>query len=528
MRVTFVYPEYEALGIEYVSAALRRAGHETQLVFDPRLFRDSAISIAPLGRLFSRRDEVLERIAASRPDLVAFSVLTHNWSWFLDLAGAIRERLGVPILAGGSHPTLAPERVMAEAVVDFACVGEGEDAAVELARALERGTDTTRIPNIWARDARGQVVANAPRALEQDLDAIPFPDKTLFRGSPMAPDDLYLAIASRGCAYRCTFCIENRLQALYQNGGRYLRARSVDNLLAELRAARAAIPYRAVWFCDEIFTWNLEWLREFAPRYRDQIGVPFLALVHPNFVNDEIAGLLALAGCAKVDMGVQTLTQELRRGVLRRHESNARIADAIRALRSAGVWVDVDNIINLPGETNDDLVRMAEFYNEHRPDTAKFYWLQIYPGTEMVDKAVALGAMTRDAVEHVPERAELGSYYRGDPSSPREKRQLYLFLMLLLFLPRAFNRWVLAHRAYRWLPTLGLTITFPHVVLSLCHQAIERFRFATGLDRRPWPAVRSMPRRYTRLYRTEIRRWLGERFRTDSPASAPLVVQPSA
>jgi hypothetical protein len=345
----------------------------------------------------------------------------------------------------------------------------------------------------------------------------------------MAPDDLYLALASRGCAYRCTFCVENRLQALYQGDGRYLRARSVDNLLAELRTARASIPYQAVWFCDEIFTWNLPWLREFAPRYKDEIGVPFLALVHPNFVNDEVAGLLALAGCAKVDMGVQTLTAELRRGVLRRNESNVRIADAIRALRAAGVWVDVDNIINLPGETNDDLVRMAEFYNEHRPDTAKFYWLQIYPGTEMVDKAIALGAVDADQLDHVPERAELGSYYRGDPHSPREKRQLYLFLMLLLFLPRAVNRWVLAHRAYRWLPTPGLTVTLPHVVSSLAHQLLERFRWVTGLDRRPWPAVRSMPRRYTRLYREEIGRWLRAGVgRPRAPLAAALVAQPSA
>lgn len=530
MRVTFVYPEYEALGIEYVSAALRRAGHEARLVFDPRLFQDSAISIAPLGRLFSRRDEVLDAVAATRPDLVAFSVLTHNWSWFLDLAGAIRARLGVPIVAGGSHPTLAPERVMAEPVVDFACVGEGEDAAVDLADALARGADTTHIPNIWARDAAGNVVSNAPRALVQDLDSLPFPDKSLFAGTPMASGDLYLAIASRGCAYRCTFCIENRLQALYQNDRRYLRARSVSDLLRELRSARAVHDYRAVWFCDEIFTWNLPWLREFAPRYRDEIGVPFLALVHPNFVNEEVAGLLALAGCAKVDMGVQTLTAELRQSVLRRNESNVRIADAIRALRSAGVWVDVDNIVNLPGETSDDLVRMAEFYNEHRPDTAKFYWLQIYPGTEMVDKAIALGSVTADQIDHVPERAELGSYYRGDPSAPREKRQLYFFLMLLLFLPRRVNRVVIARRLYRWLPTPGVTVTLPHVVLSLAHQMIERIRWASGLDRRPWPAVRSMPRRYTRLYRVEVGRWLRERLaRGRAPlAAGPLVAQPSA
>jgi len=40
MRVVFVYAGFENLGIEYLSAVLKRAGHETRLAFDPRLFND--------------------------------------------------------------------------------------------------------------------------------------------------------------------------------------------------------------------------------------------------------------------------------------------------------------------------------------------------------------------------------------------------------------------------------------------------------------------------------------------------------
>ena len=486
MRVTFVYPEYEALGIQYVSAALRAAGHETSLVFDPRLFADSAVTVPRLARLFARREALVEQLVESRPEVVAFSVLTHNVSWFLDLAGEAKRRLGVPVIAGGVHPTLSPAQVVAEPVVDHVVVGEGEEAAVDLVGALARGADTTSIPNVWTtRD--GEIVENAPRLLIRDLDALPFPDKGLYARTPMEPRELYLAIASRGCAYRCTFCTENALQELYVGKGPYLRTRSPGDLLDELREARERIPYRVVWFCDEIFTWNLRWLREFCPRYREEIGVPFLALVHPNFVDDEVADLLALAGCAKVDMGVQTLTEDLRRDVLGRNETTGRVAGAIASLRRAGIWVDVDNIINLPGETNEDLVRMAAFYDEHRPDAAKFYWLQIYPGTEMVEKAVERGALAPEEVDRIPEEAELGSYYRGDPDSPREKRQIYLWLLLLLFFPRPLNRLILRHRLWRWLPTPGVAVHFHHVVLSLVHHLVEWIRWRTGLDRGTGP-----------------------------------------
>ena len=40
MHITFVHSHYENLGIEYISAVLKQAGHKTDLVFEPGLFHN--------------------------------------------------------------------------------------------------------------------------------------------------------------------------------------------------------------------------------------------------------------------------------------------------------------------------------------------------------------------------------------------------------------------------------------------------------------------------------------------------------
>ena len=61
MRVLFVYPAHENLGIEYLSAVLRAAGHVTELAFDPVLFDDAFIQHSVLGRVFDHGDVLVEQ-----------------------------------------------------------------------------------------------------------------------------------------------------------------------------------------------------------------------------------------------------------------------------------------------------------------------------------------------------------------------------------------------------------------------------------------------------------------------------------
>ena len=97
MKIAFAHLGRESLGIEYLSAVLKRAGHETRLALDPGLFgeNDNVFYVPALERLLDQRRRVVEEIVSWSPDVVAFSAYTSTFQWCLDVAQAVRGRCGV-------------------------------------------------------------------------------------------------------------------------------------------------------------------------------------------------------------------------------------------------------------------------------------------------------------------------------------------------------------------------------------------------------------------------------------------------
>src|SRR5574341_441540 len=103
MKLAFVYCIEESLGVEYLSAVLKQAGHETHLIFDPRLFdfNHKAYTNRILARIFDFREHLLGELVSLSPDMVAFSANSPNYQWTLAFAQQVKERLNVPIVMGG-------------------------------------------------------------------------------------------------------------------------------------------------------------------------------------------------------------------------------------------------------------------------------------------------------------------------------------------------------------------------------------------------------------------------------------------
>ena len=173
MRVLFIYPNLNAqigfnYGVAFLSAVLRRNGHVT------RLLNINESLGYPLD---------LERIAgdvkAFSPDLVGFSVVSNQFRYALEIGKAIRGYTDAPFVCGGVHATMVPREVLETGIFDYACLGEGEEALVELANALEVHGDTTKIPNIWMK-RDGRIIKNRVRPFiplenlpSKDYDAAP-------------------------------------------------------------------------------------------------------------------------------------------------------------------------------------------------------------------------------------------------------------------------------------------------------------------------------------------------------------------
>ena len=228
MRVLFIYPNLNAqigfnYGIAYISGLLKAHGIETALLN----INDQLGYPLDLDRI--GRD--VERIA---PDLIGFSVLTNQYKYALEIARHIRKRFDGPIVFGGIHPTMDPEGVLAEGIADYICVGEGEEAFLE---AVEKGSPEGRSEHGVSGQRPHR--SRAPRPYT-DIRALPPKDYEVFDFQSMidAKDGWVGLLASRGCPFSCTYCLNHKIIRVYKDSGcspkLYIRRHSVDQVMGEI------------------------------------------------------------------------------------------------------------------------------------------------------------------------------------------------------------------------------------------------------------------------------------------------------
>lgn len=385
MRVLFIYKDVtltEPLGVLYLAAALRRAGHEAALA------------------LADRRD-FLRQVQTFEPDVLAYSVTTGYHQFYVGLNRDLKAALNRPVLSvfGGPHATFFPEFVEEEGV-DVVCRGEGEEAMVELADYMSRGDDYRRVRNLWVKE-NGSVHRNDVRPLVADLDALPFPARDILYDHDKYMHDVTMKhfFPMRGCPYLCTYCFNHKYNQLYRGKGRALRWRSVDNVLAEINEVRRRYPLKFVRFLSDNFTNAKEWVAEFADKYGREVGLPFHCNVRANMVDEKVARDLARGGCVSVLLGIETGDDAVRNELLKRDMSRETIVAACRYLRENGVNVYASNMIGLPGETFEQALATLKLNQECRPAFAWSALFMPYPRTELTEYAVR------------------GGYYDGDPNA---------------------------------------------------------------------------------------------------------------
>ena len=472
----------ENLGIEYLSSALREGGHQTKQIFDPGLFSESNDT---LKNLFSQKKKIIEEIKIFKPQLIGFSVVTSTYQWACAMAREIKAAFDIPIIFGGYHASAAPEQVISNDFVDMVCIGEGEEAICELAKSLESKELSRNIRNIWFKD-QAAVIRNPLRPLEQDLNRIPFPDKSIYQEIPLLYSK-YMIITSRGCPFNCTFCGNYFLHHLYQlNGKAAIRRRSVENVLTELKEGKLKYRYKKVLFFDDAFGYDRAWLREFLKRYKAEINTPFYCYQHVLYLDEEMICLLKAAGCFLMQIGVESAVETNRKNILNRLETNAQIERIIKACRKTGLKVQVDHMFGLPMEGEKEQAIAADFYNRTRPDSIACFRFTYYPGTKIIEMAREKGWLTEEEIINI-DRGEITShtdYMHSDRIKDKNQQKVtalhkdFLVLFKLIpLLPQKIISYIIVKRGYRFFHHLPHQLTDCLKMINMIRMR-ERLQFA--------------------------------------------------
>jgi anaerobic magnesium-protoporphyrin IX monomethyl ester cyclase len=440
MKILFIYNGAEHLGLEYLSSFLKSRGHETDLLFDPQVFSPEqfVFNNRAMDRFFSLDKKIIEKAVFMKPDIIAFSAFTSNYRWCLKIAEGIKKRSSITIVFGGVHTTAATDRVLENDFIDYAVIGEGEYAMLDLIDCIENNTSRSEmlnIPNLCMKH-EGQIVINAPRPYIDELDSLPFPDKQLFYDKVPMFEETYLALSSRGCPYNCTYCSNTMYHKIYCNENIHIRKRTVENVIEEFKKVKERGKTKLILFNDEVFVSSMKWLEEFSERYPSEVGIPYFCSLHPGTVKKKTAELLKKSGCWCTAMGVQSGSERIRKEIFHRQGTNEQIIEAVLNIKEAGILVNVDNIFGAPTEDEGDLEECLKLYLAIRPSRIQTFWLTYFPGTEIISLALKEKYITAENVKEIEEGYVGNSNVVG--SMPKCKIRFYekysiLFHTLTIF-----------------------------------------------------------------------------------------------
>lgn len=376
-RIAFVQElAVEQLGVMYLSAVLKLAGHEVDLFI-----------------LEKDEQHLASQVAAFRPQIAAFSVTTGSHHWAASFACRLKQSMPVLTVFGGPHPTFFPGFIEHEGV-DVVCIGEGEHAMKELADKIGTGTPPDDTLNCLIKTSAG-VVRNPLRPLITDLDSLPFPDRGIYRTKySYLRKTQATFMAGRGCGYRCSFCFNHALRKMYRGLGPYIRFRSPKNVIDEIVATKDQWGIRTVYMQDDTLLLNKQWVNEFADQYAARVAAPLLCLVRADQLTEDSVSALKRAGLKNAFFGIESGDEHVRNDILKKSVKDSDIYRAARLLRRHGIKFRTYNMVGLPGETLEQALRTVEMNAAIRTDYPWCSLFQPFPGTELADYAYEMGLLT--------------------------------------------------------------------------------------------------------------------------------------
>lgn len=374
---------YYPIWLAYATGVLEQDGAESEHSYSVTMIDAPAAGYSLL--------DVLSLVDARPPRLVVIDTSTPSIHNDVEVAAEIKAHVpNVFVLLVGPHVSALPEESLVLCPeADAVARGEFEYTVRDLARMIRSGGELSEIDGLSFRDRSGRVVHNPDRPLIQDLDALPFVSEVYARHLHIK--DYFYSIArypqvtiltGRGCPHHCTYCVWPQTLT----GHRY-RRRSVENVAQEFAAIQRELPQvREVFVEDDTLTVDRKRCEELAEALiRQGNRLPFSAnsradVSYETLVQLKQAGLRLL--CVGFESGDQGVLDAMRKGIQVEQFYQFR-EDA----RRAGVLVHGCFMAGGPGETRETLAKTLELAKALDPDTAQFFPLMVYPGTEAYDWA---------------------------------------------------------------------------------------------------------------------------------------------
>jgi len=439
MRISLIAPNLFDLGLYTISPQLKTRGHSVKLLFLPALMQDSS-------RAFSSKTMTMITEFIKDSDMVGINCFSENYHKTVILVNHIKNTMKTPVVWGGIHATLKPEECIKHA--DIVCIGEGEEAIVELAEKLERKENPRNIKNLLFQsqseytdrpELRPPVDLNSLEPLDYDIDSQYVLENNKIRN--VKEEDFkgtFLTYSSRGCPFRCSYCCNEFMLNLYK-GDRYCRQRSTENIIKELNEIKSRFPScKVIWFdeADFLSGKTLKGIEDFSKKYKREINIPFGVWSNPTAVTDEKIRALKDAGLKGINIGTISGNDKVQKEVFNRSATANIYRVPAEVLKKYDIYVEYDVILCNPYEDDYEIINTIHLLmGLPKPFRTVIYSLTYFPGTELYKKAL------KDGI--VKENQHIESYTKAASKAwkfQNESTYMNVILSMMRGMARRSNR----------------------------------------------------------------------------------------
>lgn len=380
----FPFPFYLA----YTAALLERGGHG---VF--------VIDAIPLNMT---KEEFIRKTIEISPDIILFETSTPTFNYDIELINELKNLKKSIIVLTGPHVTTFPKESLNKCKnIDYIFIKEYELNFNEFVNCISKGKKIDNVKGIAFRQ-NGKIFVKDTDLTQ--LDKLPLPARHLFPMNEFSNVDLYRETisqlkpaiqmhASRGCPFRCNFCLWN--QVMYNNG-KY-RTFPIEHIFKEIENAVKEYKIKEVYFDDDTFTGSKKFVLAFCDEMKKRkLNIKWSIMGDAMITDDEMINAMADAGCIGMKFGVESGNK----GVLKRigKPVNLNKIKRVAALcAKRGVRTHASFTLGLSGETRESMEQTVKFACELDVDSVQFSITTPFPGTRYYEELDKKGLLlTKD------------------------------------------------------------------------------------------------------------------------------------
>jgi radical SAM superfamily enzyme YgiQ (UPF0313 family) len=402
--------------LAYSAAQLKEAGHSV-------VYIDSVIQDFDFNA-------TLQEAQRKDPEIIFMETTTPSIEADYKNLTALKKTTGAKIMVGGPHATYFHKTVLKECQAIDVVIRHEFDT--KIANVVSNINKLKTVPGITYRNGTA-IHDNGDGEYCENLNAVPFPDRDTI------PWKWYLEawytrqpfmnmMTSRGCPYRCSFCLWP--QSMY---GHKQRFRSLDNVFSEINELVDRHELKEVNIDDGTFTTNKKRVIEFCQRLRrENIKLIWTCNGRVDTLDDEMLSEMKASGCKMIRLGVESGSQKVL-DKIKKGLTLKQIEEGVKLVKKHGIQALGGFMFGFPYDSKETVQQTIQFAKKLSPDQVQFSVSMCYPGTSLYEYAMENNLllvrsfkefdmthgpvvktlnMARDELEHILAKAYKEFYFR--------------------------------------------------------------------------------------------------------------------